>query len=336
MTKHRERAPSRTLKERLSSKEIGKRVCVCVFFMFFIFLSFTLSGCSSACLYVFLFLFLLFYAVLNLQVLIWIITCYHHSVMSYYSYLFSALLCCSGCVCTDFGYAGEANVSGEPHGRGMEVGSDGSVYKGVFVNGKYEGKGVKHYCSGNIYEGYWSDNNFEGEGTYTWKDGSVCTGLRKGGEMNGKGVKIFADGYRYEGVWADDSAHGEGVLTDSKGRVVFNGEWKNGFKCAPFVYMSCCIFVSLFAGLGYEGSVNQMGEANGKGVGVWIYGDCYEGDWVNGKMEGEGKMVYGDGKTYTGQWTGSMEDGEGVLKDMNGMVLFSGLWRKGFDVRCSL
>lgn len=49
------------------------------------------------------------------------------------------------------------------HGNGIETNSDGSQYKGQFVEGKRQGKGTYTFPGGNVYSGQWVDNRMEGK-----------------------------------------------------------------------------------------------------------------------------------------------------------------------------
>jgi len=85
-------------------------------------------------------------------------------------------------------YEGQWNKNtGERHGRGYQVWSDGSVYEGYWKDDKANGKGRLIHADGDIYDGYWKDDKAHGFGSYTHTDGA-----------------------KYQGYWQDDKQHGEG------------------------------------------------------------------------------------------------------------------------------
>lgn len=47
------------------------------------------------------------------------------------------------------------------------------------------------------------------------------------GKRNGKGVCYFSDGQRFEGEFENGKRHGKGIEYDSKGNILFDGEWIN-------------------------------------------------------------------------------------------------------------
>lgn len=92
------------------------------------------------------------------------------------------------------------------------------------------GVGVATYGDGDIYKGEWKNNKAEGTGTLTYKSGNVYVGEWKNGMATGNGTLTFANGDKYEGEWLESRAHGKGKLTDKSGKVLFDGEWRNGKK----------------------------------------------------------------------------------------------------------
>lgn len=85
-------------------------------------------------------------------------------------------------------YSGYVNELYQPNGKGTMKYSNGTEYKGDWVNGIRHGKGVIKYNNG-IYEGEWINDKRNGEGIYTWNDGK-----------------------KYEGTYVDDARDGYGVF----------------------------------------------------------------------------------------------------------------------------
>lgn len=98
----------------------------------------------------------------------------------------------------------------------------------------------------------------------------------------------------------------------------------------------------------YLGEVAN-GQANGGGIGIWTTGSVYRGDWrnnlrhgqgnfqwadgekyigayVNGKREGMGVYLWPSGDKYDGEWKNDRRNGQGTLYDLDGRIVFSGLW----------
>eukprot|EP00918_Siedleckia_nematoides_P012580 GHVU01027569.1.p1 GENE.GHVU01027569.1~~GHVU01027569.1.p1 ORF type:complete len:848 (-),score=73.91 GHVU01027569.1:2728-5271(-) len=121
--------------------------------------------------------------------------------------------------------------------------------------------------------------------------------------MSGGGRFDFDDGGTYCGGGEDGKAHGQGVCTGPKGQGEYAGAWQFGFESS--------------------------------GVYMWPSGNCYEGQWMQGKrhgvgIENKGRWVYqgewtqgfkgryglristGSGAKYEGTWTTGLQDGYGV------------------------
>jgi hypothetical protein len=98
----------------------------------------------------------------------------------------------------------------------------------------------------------------------------------------------------------------------------------------------------------YLGEVAN-GQANGGGIGIWTTGSVYRGEWknnlrhgegsfqwadgekyigayVNGKREGMGVYLWPSGDKYDGEWKNDRRNGQGTLYDLDGRIVFSGLW----------
>ena len=93
-------------------------------------------------------------------------------------------------------YDGQVKTAGStiPHGRGVELSPDGSVYSGEFLHGEREGEGRYSSASGYVYDGKW-----------------------KGGRPHGHGVETYATGERYEGYWKNGKKFGKGRFRAADG-----------------------------------------------------------------------------------------------------------------------
>lgn len=101
-------------------------------------------------------------------------------------------------------YRGEVRSAGSqiPHGRGVTVFPDGSVYSGEFVDGEHEGKGRISKQSGDVYDGKWKNGQPHGHGvvrTQAFHRHTVVSGLTKGFVFQ----ETYMSGERYEGYWKD-------------------------------------------------------------------------------------------------------------------------------------
>jgi hypothetical protein len=63
---------------------------------------------------------------------------------------------------------------------------------------------------------------------FTFLDGTKYVGEVKDGTMDGQGTLEFPSGERYVGEFRNGERDGQGALYDSKGKVIFQGTFKNG------------------------------------------------------------------------------------------------------------
>ncbi len=74
-------------------------------------------------------------------------------------------------------YTGEfGNISGEKHGYGTAITSQGHKIVGEFKNDKPEGIVTFSHPSGAIYHGEWKDHRPNGLGTFSFPDKSIYVG----------------------------------------------------------------------------------------------------------------------------------------------------------------
>ena len=124
-------------------------------------------------------------------------------------------------------YIGEWNESQQRHGRGEQMGRDGSKYEGSWSFDKASGKGRLIHANGDVYTGDWLESKAHGFGVLLQTDGSKYEGEWKDDKMDGRGVRTWPDGRRYEGAWFNGKQHGKGTYTTANGQVR-EGEWKDG------------------------------------------------------------------------------------------------------------
>ena len=70
-------------------------------------------------------------------------------------------------------YEGDANASGDPHGKGKMVWDDGAKYEGDFVNGARHGNGELYLANGASYMGEFANDTCTGEGTFFSADNNT-------------------------------------------------------------------------------------------------------------------------------------------------------------------
>ncbi|CAK90590.1 unnamed protein product (macronuclear) [Paramecium tetraurelia] len=166
--------------------------------------------------------------------------------------------------------------------------SDGTTYKGEWMNGLKDGQGVLKWPSGSIYSGFFLEGKLNGKGKLVLEDEDYYEGEWKDDKCNGFGVYMCKNGARYEGNWKNDKQHG-------KGKEI----WQDGNT--------------------YEGFYND-GKKHGQGILKFSNGTTYEGDFSNNELEGQGTMLWDDKRVYKGQWKKSKMNGYGVLTFPDGRV----------------
>ena len=64
------------------------------------------------------------------------------------------------------------------------------------------------------------------------------------------------------------------------------------------------------------------------GVRIYLNGNIYEGQFINGKIEGTGKMIYANGDKYVGEWRDGFYSGQGLMAYVTGDS-YEGQFRQG-------
>ena len=64
----------------------------------------------------------------------------------------------------------------EKNGIGQYIWSDGSNYKGEWLDGALHGYGIYHFQDGSIYTGSWENNSMNGFGEFTFPETKTYLG----------------------------------------------------------------------------------------------------------------------------------------------------------------
>lgn len=152
--------------------------------------------------------------------------------------------------------------------------NDGNInteYIGNFVNGIRDGKGIFTFSNGNEYIGSFKNNKSTGIGRMKYNNGDEYLGNWLDGKKDGLGIYTWNDGYIYIGNFKDSKMDGIGSCFNSKGELVYDGEWKKG-------------------------------QIHGKGRYMWSKHKWYEGEFQQGQKHGEGIFYLNNDPIYNGTW----------------------------------
>jgi serine/threonine-protein kinase len=119
-------------------------------------------------------------------------------------------------------------------GNGIYYSETGDKYDGEWVNGKMQGTGTKLWNDGSKYEGGWYNDQRWGKGTYTMKSGDKYTGDWKNDVKDGYGIYYWNNSGSYEGYWKNNNMDGFGKYYDANGKLMYEGEWKEGKSVEAF------------------------------------------------------------------------------------------------------
>jgi hypothetical protein len=151
-----------------------------------------------------------------------------------------------------------------PEGNGRADYKNGNSYEGEWLNGKFDGKGTFTWAKGDVYTGYFKDGHRDGNGKYVFKDGTFYDGdwvndneegegtlTLPGGDMyKGSFKDNYRDGYgtytgltgdlfncpgcrKYAGYWRRDLKEGNGSCFDSRGALIYSGNFSNNKPIDP-------------------------------------------------------------------------------------------------------
>ncbi|MFN1808388.1 hypothetical protein ACK2GQ_18390 [Clostridioides difficile] len=90
-------------------------------------------------------------------------------------------------------------------------------------------------------------------------------------KKDGKGIYKWSDGCIYAGEFKGGKMEGYGICYNSKGEVLYEGEWKNNL-------------------------------IHGKGTYIWEKGKKYIGEFMHGKKHGQGTFYLNNELVYEGTW----------------------------------
>jgi hypothetical protein len=185
-------------------------------------------------------------------------------------------------------YVGEWKAN-DRHGHGTYIAADKSwTYDGAWVNDVRQGQGKLTYTDGSyIYEGPFQNGLRSGEGVVTFADGSVFRGAFVNDQQVGQGELTYTDGRRVVGQFRDHAPHGKAI--DTRGGMVFDGEWANGVLNGYATVIGA-------DGLRFEGTFTR-GLRNGLGRQQLADGSWNECTWVNDVVQGRCKKIKRNGAT---------------------------------------
>jgi hypothetical protein len=198
----------------------------------------------------------------------------------------------------------------------------------VMSSGIKNGYHIFKYDNGDVYEGMFKDDFKHGKGILKSSNGDVYEGMFKDNYKHGKGVMTIVElDNIYSGCWESDCKHGYGIESYGK-ESVYEGNFrfniwkgKGNFKTN--------------VGVELEGTCDEFeGEFDGDfrfGLVKFANGDCYFGEYKDGKLHGEGSLIKrkdGNEKVYKGIFKeGLLISGKIFLTDKN---IFDGEWN--FDL----
>jgi|GEM_PF-1149401 len=127
-------------------------------------------------------------------------------------------------------------IDGKAQGRGSFTfvlrGQDGSnpvaEGEGELQAGLLEGKVTLRWSSGDSYEGTCKKGLWNGKAVYKKTNGDSYDGEWLNSRPSGKGVYKWANGNCYEGDWLNGERNGQGILKDAEGKILHDGQWKDG------------------------------------------------------------------------------------------------------------
>ncbi len=94
--------------------------------------------------------------------------------------------------------------------------------------GLLNGKVSIQWSDKSSFDGLYKDGLREGKGIFKFSDGTLYEGDFKSDKCTGKGVMKFTNGEVYAGDFRDGKLNGYGVLKDPGGKVIYEGQWKDG------------------------------------------------------------------------------------------------------------
>ena len=163
---------------------------------------------------------------------------------------------------------------------------------------------------------------------YDFNDKLLFEGEYKNGKKNGKGKEYIYDSkekktnyikFTFEGEYLNGEKNGKGKIYNSNNNLIFDGEFKNGYK---------------LLGKGYDNDGNIIYEINNKlGKGKDYYYDGilqYEGEFIDGERNGIGKEYSEKGKLiFEGEYKKDERNGYGREYNSDDELEFEGEYING-------
>ena len=118
-------------------------------------------------------------------------------------------------------YFGEVDSKNRPHGKGVKMYSDGSIYAGGWFEGEKSTSylGILSRPNGYEYEGSFMQDMRHGSGSVRYPDGSTYRGEFARDLEHGHGTLQYADGSHFEGRFRFGKRDGMGTLVHLNGTV---------------------------------------------------------------------------------------------------------------------
>ena len=241
-------------------------------------------------------------------------------------------------------------LNGKRNGNGKEYHrkSGKLIFEGEYLNGERNGNGKEYHLNDELmFEGEFKNGkrwngivySEDKRQKYELKDGN---GFMLEYDYGGKWILIDKEYLQFEGEYLNGVRHGNGKEFDCKGKITFEGEYKEGKRWNGRVrdvdknreftlkdgngYLVESNYLTTF----FEGDIKK-GERNGKGK---EYGDNsiieYEGDYLNDKKNGKGKSYHFSGNLkFEGDFKNGEKNGKGKEYDFNGNLIFEGEYLNG-------
>ena len=180
----------------------------------------------------------------------------------------------------------------------------GEIYEGSWnKNNKRDGYGININSEGSIFKGLWDNDKVGNYGLFLDTLGNYYLGDLKNGKSEGNGEMVVKNKIKYVGEFLDDAPNGKGVLENFEENTIYEGEVENCVKNGKGV-------LKFSDGTKYSGDFKND-KYDGKGILEFADGRKYEGEFHDNKIKGKGKFTWSDGKVYEGEYDDFMRNGNG-------------------------
>ena len=99
-----------------------------------------------------------------------------------------------------------------------------------------ENLGIYTFSNGSEYKGTFVNNSFEGFGVFYYRNGEVYEGGFKNGLKHGFGRYIYSNNSEFLGYFEEDLQNGMGLIKNLKNSSKFFGKWAKGLKEGKCIY----------------------------------------------------------------------------------------------------